>query len=125
MDAAENTLHKVDPATPPQAVVLTPKAVAVVKDEMAKASLNGYALRVAVKGGGCSGFEYDLDFSNEIHSGDVLAEFDGLKVVVDERSSAYLQGTTIDYVEQLGTGGFKFSNPNARKTCGCGTSFSA
>lgn len=106
-------------------VSLTAKAIAMVKQEMDKANLQGYALRVGVTGGGCSGYQYDLDFSNEVRAGDLLLEQDGLKIVVDERSAHYLRGTTIDYVEQLGVSGFKFMNPNAQKTCGCGSSFSA
>ena len=106
-------------------VTLTPKAISVVKQEMAKANLSGYSLRVAVVGGGCSGYQYDLDFSNEVRSGDIVSDQDGLRVVVDERSSLYLQGTTIDYVDSFGTAGFKFVNPNAQKTCGCGSSFTA
>ena len=79
---------------------------------MKKASLDAsWALRVGVVGGGCSGFQYDLDFSNDSRPGDISAEFDGLKVVVDERSALYLAGTTVDYVDTFGGAGFKFLNP--------------
>lgn len=108
-----------------QPVVLTDKAVSMVKEEMVKANLNGYALRIAVVGGGCSGFQYDMDFSNESKPGDLEANQDGLRVIVDERSSLYLRGTTVDYVDTFGGAGFKFNNPNAKKSCGCGSSFSA
>jgi iron-sulfur cluster assembly accessory protein len=107
-------------------VSLTPKAIEMVKEEMAKAQLNeGWALRISVVGGGCSGFQYDMDFSNERKEGDVLSEQGGLPVVIDERSALYLSGTTVDYVDTFGSQGFKFSNPNAKKTCGCGSSFTA
>lgn len=107
-------------------VSLTAKAVAMVKEEMAKANLGeGWALRIAVTGGGCSGFQYDMDFANEIRSGDLESRQEGLRVLVDERSAAYLTGTKVDYVDEAGGEGFKFLNPNAKKTCGCGTSFSA
>jgi iron-sulfur cluster assembly accessory protein len=107
-------------------VSLTPKAIEMVKEEMAKAHLNeGWALRISVVGGGCSGFQYDMDFSNERKEGDVLSEQGGLPVVIDERSALYLSGTTVDYVDTFGSQGFKFSNPNAKKTCGCGSSFTA
>lgn len=110
----------------PAAVSLTPRAVAMVKEEMAKANLSSdFALRISVVGGGCSGFQYDMDFSSERGEGDRLSVQEGLSVVVDERSALYLSGTTVDYVDSFGGAGFKFSNPNAKKTCGCGTSFSA
>ena len=107
-------------------VSLTAKAVAMVKEEMAKANLGeGWALRIAVTGGGCSGFQYDMDFANETRAGDLESKQDGLRVLVDERSAAYLTGTQVDYVAEASGEGFKFLNPNAKKTCGCGTSFSA
>ena len=110
----------------PSAVQLTPRAVAMVKDEMAKAKLGeNWALRIAVVGGGCSGFQYDMDFSDERREDDQASVQEGLTVLVDERSAHYLSGTTVDYVDTFGAAGFKFSNPNAKKTCGCGTSFSA
>jgi iron-sulfur cluster assembly accessory protein len=107
----------------PCPILITSKAIAVMKNEMVKADLQGYALRVAVIGGGCSGYQYDLDFSQDIRPGDIVSELEGLKVVVDEKSSLYLQGTQIDYVDEIGVAGFKFLNPNAQKSCGCGTSF--
>lgn len=106
----------------PLPVTLTPKALDIVKQEL-KNEAPGAALRISVVGGGCSGFQYDLDFSTEQQPGDIVREQDGVTLILDERSSLYLQGTSIDYVEQIGGGAFKFMNPNAQKTCGCGTSF--
>ncbi len=82
-----------------------------------------YGLRVAVRGGGCSGFEYALDFDDEQRATDELIEFEGLKVYVDPISARYLHGTMIDYLTGMMGSGFKFLNPNATGTCGCGSSF--
>ena len=82
-------------------------------------------LRMGVKGGGCSGMSYLLEFDSEQGPHDREFEVDGVKVVVDKKSYLYLNGTTLDYVTQGLTGGFTFVNPNAKSSCGCGTSFSA
>lgn len=82
-------------------------------------------LRVGVKGGGCSGLSYMLEFDTEIGPHDKEFEIDGVKVVCDTKSYLYLNGTTLDYVQQGLTGGFTFLNPQAKSSCGCGTSFSA
>jgi iron-sulfur cluster assembly protein len=82
-------------------------------------------LRVGVRGGGCSGMSYLLEFDTEKTSHDREYDIDGVKVVVDKKSYLYLNGTTLDYVTQGLTGGFTFVNPNAKSSCGCGTSFSA
>lgn len=82
-------------------------------------------LRVAVVGGGCSGFSYQLDFSETPNESDRVFEYDGVRVAVDETSAQHLAGTQIDYVSSLTGGGFKFLNPKATHTCGCGSSFSA
>ncbi len=108
--------------TPP--VALTPKAVEMVKDAMQREGLGGYGIRVGVMGGGCAGFQYSMDFEQEAKEGDLSFEQDGVRLYVDPMSSMYLQGVTIDYVVGLQGAGFKFSNPNARTTCGCGSSFS-
>jgi iron-sulfur cluster assembly protein len=81
-------------------------------------------LRVGVKGGGCSGFSYSLGFDDTIHEDDQTAETDGFKIVCDPKSFLYLNGTEVDFEESLMGRGFKFGNPNASKTCGCGESFS-
>ena len=82
-------------------------------------------LRMGVKGGGCSGMSYSLEFDTELGPHDKEFEIDGVQVVVDKKSYIYLNGTTLDYVQQGLTGGFTFVNPQAKSSCGCGTSFSA
>ena len=103
---------------------ITPKAIEMVKKALEEEGLNDHGLRVAVQGGGCSGLQYALDFSGAARPGDSILEFDGLKVYVDMASAQYLNGTEIDYVSGLQGTGFKFHNPNAKRTCGCGHSFS-
>ncbi len=85
---------------------------------------DGTALRVGVKGGGCSGFSYTLGFDDQINSMDQVNEVKGVKVVCDPKSFLYLNGTQIDFEESLMGRGFKFGNPNASNSCGCGESFS-
>ena len=80
-------------------------------------------LRVSVKGGGCSGLTYDLDFDDKIVEFDDVSEDQGLKLVIDRRSLLYLLGTELDFTEGLNGKGFLFINPNASRTCGCGESF--
>ena len=82
-------------------------------------------LRMGVKGGGCSGLSYLLEFDSEIGAHDKEFEIEGVKVVVDKKSYLYLNGTTLDYVQRGLTGGFTFVNPNAKSACGCGESFTA
>jgi iron-sulfur cluster assembly protein len=82
-------------------------------------------LRMGVRGGGCSGMSYVLEFDSEKGPHDKEFDIDGVKIVVDKKSYLYLNGTTLDYVTQGLTGGFTFVNPNAKSSCGCGTSFSA
>lgn len=81
-------------------------------------------LRVGVRGGGCSGFTYFLEFAESANKGDRELESHGVKLFVDPKSYLYLMGTEVDYVDGLDGAGFKFTNPNARRTCGCGESFS-
>ena len=80
-------------------------------------------LRVAIQGGGCSGFEYALGFDRGAQAGDLELEFHGVKVVVDPFSAPYLKGSTIDFLEGLQESGFKIDNPNVVTACGCGSSF--
>jgi iron-sulfur cluster assembly protein len=82
-----------------------------------------YCLRVSVKGGGCSGFTYNLGFDGETSDSDTIIQYDDLKIAVDGKSLFYLTGTILDYSDGLNGKGFTFSNPNASKTCGCGESF--
>ena len=81
-------------------------------------------LRVTVEGGGCSGFSYKFDFADTINTDDIVIERDGAKVVIDEMSLPFLDGSEIDYVNELIGASFKIHNPNATASCGCGTSFS-
>ena len=106
-------------------VTMTERAVTQVEALLARQRLDGYGLRVAVSGGGCSGFSYLLDFDREEKPGDTVISAGGLKIFIDAHSAGLLKGTVIDYVTGLQATGFKFSNPNATGTCGCGTSFSA
>jgi iron-sulfur cluster assembly accessory protein len=109
------------PETP---VLLTPKAVEMVKITREQEGIDAsHGLRIAVRGGGCSGFEYALDFESEARDSDWIYEQSGLTVYVDAVSARYLEGTTIDYVMGMAGAGFKFNNPQARGTCGCGSSF--
>ncbi len=80
-------------------------------------------VRVAVKGGGCSGLSYDLSFDTEQQAGDTLAENNGVKILIDNKSLLYLFGTELDFSDGLNGKGFQFINPNASRTCGCGESF--
>ncbi len=111
-------------AAPERPLRLTPKAVDMVKITREQEKLDpSCGLRVAVRGGGCSGFEYALDFELEPRENDFVLEYDGLRVFVDAVSARYLQGTEIDYVLGMTGAGFKFNNPKATGTCGCGSSF--
>lgn len=122
MDVAES--EQLDKSGAGSAIGMTEPAVQQAKTILARENLVGYGLRVAVTGGGCSGFSYGLDFETEEKPGDQVFVIDGLKLYVDETSLKHLRGTTIDYVSGLQGAGFKFINPNATGTCGCGTSFS-
>ncbi len=106
-------------------VSLTPKAVEMVKITREQEGIDStFGLRVAVRGGGCSGFEYALDYEGEARPNDVVYEQHGLTVYVDGVSARYLEGTNIDYVFGMAGAGFKFNNPKATGSCGCGSSFS-
>jgi iron-sulfur cluster assembly accessory protein len=105
-------------------VALTSKAVEMVKVTREQEGMDAsYGLRVAVMGGGCSGFQYALDFEQESRITDTVFEVHGLTVFVDPVSARYLEGVTIDYVFGMQGAGFKFNNPKATGTCGCGSSF--
>ncbi len=105
-------------------IVITDKAIEAVKKALIEEGLENHGLRLAVHGGGCSGLQYALDFSNEERPGDSVYTIGGLPVYVDMASLQYLKGTEIDYVSGLNGTGFKFNNPNATRSCGCGHSFS-
>jgi iron-sulfur cluster assembly protein len=106
-----------------ESILLTPSAVSAVRELLSKRNLTGYALRVFISGGGCSGFQYGMALDANIRDEDHKMEYDDVKVVVDEVSMKYLNGATVDYVDELMGSGFKIENPNAISTCGCGSSF--
>nr|WP_245527688.1 iron-sulfur cluster insertion protein ErpA [Chloroherpeton thalassium] len=106
-------------------ITVTDKAAQQVKRLKTEQNLtDDFGLRVSVKGGGCSGLSYGLDFDNETKNGDQVFEDKGVKVFVDMKSFLYLAGTTLDFSDGLNGKGFHFINPNANRTCGCGESFS-
>jgi len=126
MDTQTTQTSQASASQPQTPVRLTDRAVAMVRETIDRENLSGSGLRVAVVGGGCSGFQYSLDIDKEERPGDSIFEVNGVKVFVDPMSSMYLMGVEIDYVEgQFGQSGFSFKNPNAKATCGCGSSFSA
>lgn len=104
---------------------LTETAVTKVKEILDQQNPKPAGLRIAVVGGGCSGFSYQMAFDNQNGPTDKVETFDGLSVFVDQVSAMYLDGTEVDYIETLEGAGFKFNNPNVKTTCGCGSSFSA
>ena len=107
-------------------ITLTPTASGFVKQLISKEAKQNLALRIGVKGGGCSGMSYVLALDDaELKQFDQVFEQDGIKIVVDAKSHLYLDGMTIDYKESMMGGGFEFNNPLAKKSCGCGTSFTA
>jgi len=106
-------------------VTLTENAVKEIKRLIEAQNLPNVGLRMGVKGGGCSGMSYTLNFEPEVRGEqDQVFEISGVKVIVDSKSLLYLEGTALDYVDGLAGTGFKFVNPNATKSCGCGSSFS-
>jgi iron-sulfur cluster assembly protein len=106
-----------------ESVTLSASAAAQIKTILSKQDGANY-LRVAVDGGGCSGFSYRFDFADARNADDLLVERDGVGVVIDEVSLPFLEGSEIDYVRELIGSAFKVKNPNATANCGCGTSFS-
>lgn len=106
-------------------VQLTETAVTKVREILDTQEPKPVGLRIAVVGGGCSGFSYSMAFENSPGLLDKTYTFDGLKVFVDQASLLYLDGAEVDFVETLEGSGFKFNNPNVKSTCGCGSSFSA
>jgi iron-sulfur cluster assembly protein len=105
------------------ALIVTPAAVAKIKELLVARNIPNHALRVFVSGGGCSGLQYGMAFEGNPQEYDTLVEVDGVRLVVDPTSLMYIGGATIDYVDSLMGGGFRIDNPNAVSTCGCGTSF--
>ena len=109
------------------AIELTPVAAREIQQIIEQQNLDGekIRLRVGVKGGGCSGFSYVLDLTEQSRDTDEAFEQHGIKVVCDPKSYLYLNGTTIDFKDEVMGRGFVFNNPNATTTCGCGSSFTA
>ena len=106
------------------ALSLSDLAVERVKETMAKEGMTEGGLRVSVVGGGCSGFQYSLGVDAAPREDDIIVEQGGVKLFVDPTSLQYVHGTMLDYVNGLHGAGFRFVNPNATRTCGCGSSFS-
>lgn len=106
-------------------IILTKNAAKRVNAILTGEKKTDHALRVSVNGGGCSGMSYNLTFDNKEEEFDKVYHSKGIKIVCDIKSWFYVKGTEIDFSNDLLSGGFKLNNPNANKTCGCGTSFSA
>jgi iron-sulfur cluster assembly protein len=106
-------------------VQLTERAIGKVKEIMSSQQPAPAGLRIAVVGGGCSGFSYSMAFENQPSMLDKTYDYSGLKVYVDQASMLYLDGAEVDFVDSLEGSGFKFNNPNVKSTCGCGSSFQA
>jgi iron-sulfur cluster assembly protein len=104
-------------------IQITDQAFLQIKKLMAKDGRPDVFLRLGVKGGGCSGFEYLMKLDNALRDNDFVLEIDGAKVVCDSKSARFLRGSTFTYTGNLIGGGFQFENPNAARSCGCGTSF--
>jgi len=105
-------------------ITLTDSAAVKVKELLEAEGEPALALRVAVRPGGCSGFSYEMFFDGDVEADDNVAEYSGVRVVVDPASAQMLTGATLDYKDGLQQAGFAINNPNATKSCGCGQSFS-
>ena len=108
----------------PQMITLTDKAAVKVKQLLESENATELALRVAVRPGGCSGYSYEMFFDGEFAADDLVQTFGDVKVVVDPASLQLLEGANLDYNDGLQDAGFKITNPNASRSCGCGQSFS-
>ena len=118
------TMQSVSIGKKPNPVTLTDVAASKVAELLAQEEIDGLALRVAVRPGGCSGFSYEMFFDADMAEDDIIREFGTVKVVVDPTSADLLKGSTLDYSDGLQGAGFHVTNPNASRTCGCGSSFS-
>lgn len=121
-DVAQVDLEQT-PAVETPVLTVTPAALDKIRELLVARSLTDHALRVFVQGGGCSGLSYGMAFENQFYPQDNVVETDGVKLVIDPTSLAYLEGAEIDYVDSLMGGGFAINNPNAVSSCGCGHSF--
>jgi iron-sulfur cluster assembly protein len=111
-------------ATATPSVTVTPKAVEKIRAAFQKQGVTG-GLRLGVLGGGCSGLSYQFKFDPKPRATDTVMQFDDVSVFIDPKSLVFLDGMTLDWKDSLMQSGFVFENPNAKKSCGCGTSFSA
>jgi len=105
-------------------IALTDQATVKVAELIGAEDEDGLALRVAVRPGGCSGFSYEMFFDSEVAEDDKVEAYGDVRLVCDNSSAEMLQGATLDYTESIQETGFKINNPNAQRTCGCGSSFS-
>ena len=105
-------------------IALTDKATSKVAELIGAEDEDGLALRVAVRPGGCSGFSYEMFFDSEVATDDKIQEYGDVRLICDTSSAEMLEGATLDYTESIQETGFKITNPNAERTCGCGSSFS-
>lgn len=117
------TTHE-HPQVPINRIHVTPKAASKVREFAKRDGKDKFGLKVAVKGGGCSGLTYVLDIVDGPDSDDKIIDQDGLEVYVPKKAFIFLAGTVLDFTDGLNGKGFEFTNPNAKKSCGCGTSFS-
>jgi iron-sulfur cluster assembly protein len=115
--------NRIEPIEAEQVITVTPAALSVIHNLLEQRNIPGYALRVFVSGGGCSGLQYGMAFEQTPREFDCVVEHDDVKLVIDPTSLMYLQGASIDYVDSLMGGGFRIDNPNAVSSCGCGHSF--
>ncbi|HEX4245420.1 MAG TPA: iron-sulfur cluster insertion protein ErpA [Acidimicrobiales bacterium] len=118
------TMQNVSIGKKPAPVVLTDIATTKVAELLAQEDSDDLALRVAVRPGGCSGYSYEMFFDAEVAEDDIVRSFGTVKVIVDSASADLLKGSTLDYSDGLQGAGFHVTNPNAARTCGCGSSFS-
>ncbi|MFA5060096.1 MAG: iron-sulfur cluster assembly accessory protein [Candidatus Omnitrophota bacterium] len=105
-------------------VILTDAAVIKIRSMMEKDGKQGYGLRFGVVTGGCAGLSYEMSFQKNHYDNDSVVEAGDIKIFVNKESVPFIQGTKIDFVDTLKESGFKYYNPNAKSSCGCGTSFS-
>jgi iron-sulfur cluster assembly accessory protein len=118
------TMSSVSISRKPSVITLTDSAITKVTDLLAQEGNDALALRVAVRPGGCSGYSYEMFFDSESSDDDVVTTQGNVKVVVDSASAELLKGASLEYSDGLQGAGFNISNPNATRTCGCGSSFS-
>ena len=125
MSTSAENLPGGEPPAPPHVLVFTDAAAGKVGELIREEANPNLKLRVFVSGGGCSGFKYGFTFDENVEEGDFLVENAGVQLLVDPMSAQYLMGAEIDYKEDLQGAQFVIRNPNAKTTCGCGSSFSA